>query len=313
MSETQQMNQQQEQTSSPNKRKAPSQARLDKLKKLKENAEKWTSVDLTTSAKTASPKKNYELNMPVTLTDMDTQVSMKKRRNGESLPHVHLKTDGRMKNTPFLLPCLIKRYGQLTGEGNLGKFSNLPNKCRYTVSLEPNMVPEWANDEQKEAFVDQQREFYDKMLETCKEMMTAAFLQEADASWDVCKSGRELEDFVKDANFSCLKIAKDKNDDKYEVINLTRRLTDFQGNPNAPVFWKMNQDGEFDVIEPKYIAKGSFIQCSGTLRAYKVDANMYGVSMDLGRDIIVVSMPKKETPKKKVSNNPSVPFINFAY
>ena len=75
----------------------------------------------------------------------------------------------------------------------------------------------------------------------------------------------------------------------------------------------MNQNGEFDVIEPKYIPKGSFIQCTGTLRAYKVDANMYGVSMDLGRDIIVVSMPKKDTPKKKVSNNPSVPFINFDY
>ena len=59
MSETQQMNQQQQQTSSPNKRKAPSQARLDKLKKLKENAEKWTSVDLATSKKAASPKKNY--------------------------------------------------------------------------------------------------------------------------------------------------------------------------------------------------------------------------------------------------------------
>ena len=52
MSTQQQMNKPQSPTSvkaTPpnNKRKAPSQARLDKLKKLKENNETWKSHDLT--------------------------------------------------------------------------------------------------------------------------------------------------------------------------------------------------------------------------------------------------------------------------
>ena len=103
MSTQQQMNKPQSPTSvkaTPpnNKRKSPSQARLDKLKKLKENNETKKSHDLTGSKKLASPNvTKYELDMPPELMDLDTTVSLKKRRNGEFLPHVHVTEDTRKK------------------------------------------------------------------------------------------------------------------------------------------------------------------------------------------------------------------------
>lgn len=313
MSTQQQMNKQQSPTTENNKRKAPSQARLDKLKKLKENNETHISHDLTGSKKVASPNvTKYILDMPAELMDMDTTVSLKKRRNGESLPHVHLTEDTRKKTTWFSLPAMMKRFGNMTGEGNLGQFTKDPNKARLTVSLEHGRVPEWVHTVFKDSNpLEEQGKFIDKFDKLCKEMMSVAFYQEDDASWDRHKKGKEVEDFIDKANFSCIKKGTDKNGDDFNVLSGTRRLTDFQGGPNAHVFWKANPQGEFDVIEPKYIRKDSYIICTGSLRAYNTP-DMYGVSLDIGRDVIVLSMPQKESPKKK-TNKPNVPFINFDY
>ena len=312
MSAQQQMNTEQPETVSNNKRKAPSQARLDKLKKLKENATKYVSKDLTTSEKAVTPKKQMDLDMPPELVDMDIEVSMKKRRNGESLPHVHLKDDARKKTTLFTMPAMMKRFGNMTGEGNLGQFTKDPMKARFTVSLEHGRAPEWVADVFKDVDpMKEQSTFMDKLKSLCTEMMTTAYYQEEDASWDKHKSNKELEEFIEKANFSCIKNGTDKNGDDYSVVSGTRRLTDFQGSPNNHVFWKANPEGDFDVIEPKYIRKDSYIICTGSLRAYNTP-DMYGVSLDIGPDVIVLSMPKKDPPKK-VSNKPTVPFINFDY
>ena len=122
-------------------------------------------------------------------------------------------------------------------------------------------------------------------------MMELAFLQEDNPSWDVCRKGKEVDEFISSAN-SCIKKVKDKNGDLYDIITLQRRWRDFQGNPNNPVFWKTNAEGDFEVIEPKFIPKGSFLQCTGSLRAFKV-ADKYGVAMDMGRDIIVIYIPPR--------------------
>lgn len=298
-----------------NKRKAPSQARLDKLKKLKENTEKWKSVDLSTSNTAASPKQEYTLELPEPFIRMALATSMVKRRNGEYLPKVHLEDDTR--NLKFSLPPMVVKFADLGKEGNLGRTITMKtgakitidaNKARYSTSLEPLVVPDFIK-EDRNSYIDIQREFYEKLDKTCKEMMGLAYHSE-DPSWNPCREGKELEEFVNSANYSCMKKATDKNGDEYETIHLARRLTDFQGNPNKPVFWKVNADGIFEVIEPKFIPRGSFIQCCGELRAYKVNRDMYGVSMDLGRDVIVISTPKKE---EKPTYKPKVPFINFDY
>jgi hypothetical protein len=77
------------------------------------------------------------------------------------------------------------------------------------------------------------------------------------------------------------------------------------------VFWKSNADGEYEQIEPKYIRKGSLIKCMGSLRSYKMSADMYGVSMDLERDIVVVWMPPIEKKVQRTTLEPATPFLSF--
>lgn len=291
------------------KRPAPSASRLEKLKQLKEKNGAKKSINLS-NVTPSKPSVELSCNIPQKLTAIETDVSMIKRRNGEQIPKVHRKGDPRKRNLLFGIPKFMVKWQQLGKDGNLGQFSNDPNKARFTVGLDMG-CPE----ELKEIFPnmeEEQKQFFQKLQTICKEHMEMAFVQVEDPSWDICKGDKEMEEFVKAANYSCIKEVKDENNDTFNVIQTQRRLTDFQGNPNPPVFWKSNTNGEYEVIEPRYIPKGAVIQCTGTLRAYKVNADMYGVSMDLGRDIIVVWMPPKDKPQEK-KKLPVVPFINFEY
>lgn len=74
------------------------------------------------------------------------------------------------------------------------------------------------------------------------------------------------------------------------------------------MFWKVNREGHLEQIEPKDIAKGALVQCVASFRAYNVNAEMYGVSLDLGKDIIVCYVPPKEEPH---TAKVDVPFIEF--
>ena len=108
------------------------------------------------------------------------------------------------------------------------------------------------------------------------------------------------------------------NEDELEVVQMARRLTDFRGNPNTPVFWKLCQNGGFEVIEPRFIPSGSMIQCSGMLRSYKIDSEQkYGVTLDFGRDIIVHWMPprkdKSNTEEATAPKQHAYPVIDFDY
>lgn len=302
-----------------NKRQAPPDLRTQFIKKQKNMAQKWTSVDMPnapTPAKAAQPQLTLEL--PDELDCNTLEISMIKRRNGEFIPKVHRKDDARKRNMPFLLPTMAVKWQNLGKEGNLNKKMGRytvtdVNKARYTASLEPGCPAEL--EKLMPTLVEEQQQFMKALKTVCEGHMQLVFHHDDDSSWDKTKDGKELEDFVSDANYSCIKSVKDENDDDYEIISLARRLTDFQGNPNEPVFWKINPDGKFETIEPRYIPKGSLIQCTGTLRAYNVNSEMYGVSMDMGRDIIVVWMPPKKTKEEKEVKTtlPSVPFISFDY
>lgn len=301
-----------------NKRPAPSQARLDKLKQLKSNKKnEISSVSLQNDGGEVFPKETLVRGTAPVLTAMETEVSLWKKRNGNMMPKMHLKGDARKKKIVFGLPSMMVKWQNLGKEGNLNKrmgnnvITDI-NKARITVSLERG-VPE----ELESVFptlVGEQEKFYEELTSKCKEHMEVAFVQEEDHSWDQCKAGKEMEDFVDGANYSCLKSFKDENEDTVELVSMTRRVLDFQGNPNECIFWKSNEKGEYVQIEPRYIRKGSLIRCMGSLRSYNVNESMYGVSLDLERDIVVVWMPPVEdkTPQEK-TKDPVIPFLNFEY
>ena len=301
-----------------NKRPAPSQARLEKLQQLKKRKKnEVTSVSLQDDGHEVLPKQNLIRATAPSLVAIDTEVSMWKRRNGESIPKLHTKGDSRKKKVLFTLPTLVVKWQNLGKEGNLNrKMGNHTvtdiNKAKITVSLEKG-CPEQL----KTLFpnlLGEQEAFFNALNEKCREHMEVAFVQEDDRSWDAIKKGKEMDEFVNGANFSCIKKIQDEHDDSYEIINMARRVLDFQGNPNECAFWKSNDKGEYEQIEPKYIRKGSLLRCMGSLRSYKVSAEMYGVSMDLERDIVVVWMPPEEQQKPQEKTvDPVAPFLNFNY
>ena len=302
-----------------NKRPAPSQARLEKLKQLKNNQKKAvSSVSLQNDDKELFPKPDVIRATAPSLVSLDLDVSMFKTRRGDSLPKLHKKGDSRKRKTVFTLPMMRVKWQNLGKEGNLNKkignntITDI-NKARINVSLDRG-----CPDELSSLFPNLEKEqdaFFAALREKCREHMEVAYLHEDDDTWKACKGGKDLEEFVDSANMSCIKSILDENDDKYEIISMARRVLDFQGNPNQCVFWKSNDKGEYECIEPKYIRKGSLIQCMGSLRSYKVNPEMYGVSMDLERDIVVVWMPPVEEKKEEAKSDetPTVPFINFAY
>lgn len=301
-----------------NKRPAPSQARLDKLKQLKSNKKnEISSVSLQNDNGEVFQKPNLVRGTAPVLNAMETEVSLWKKRNGDMIPKLHMKGDARKKKIVFGLPSMIVKWQNLGKEGNLNKrmgnnvITDI-NKARITVSLERGCPEELES--VFPTLVGEQENFHEELTRKCKEHMEVAFVQEEDHSWDGCKAGKEMEDFVDGANYSCLKSFKDENEDTIELVSMTRRVLDFQGNPNECVFWKSNEKGEYVQIEPRYIRKGSLIRCMGSLRSYNVNESMYGVSLDLERDIVVVWMPPVEdkTPVEK-TKAPVIPFLNFEY
>ena len=310
------------------KRPAPSAARLAKLKRLKENENgpyvSRTLAAAPTSAPSASKDSTVQetgatnefvRSIAIPLHEMETEVSLWRKRNGQFIPKLHMKGDARKKKITFGLPPMVVKWQSLGKEGNFNKkmgnnvITDI-NKARFTVSLTKGCPK--ALEAVFPTLVNQQNEFYNALVSKCREHMEIAYIQEDDSSWHT--DGKEMSEFVEGANFSCLKSHTEEDGEKVTLVNLTRRVVDFQGDSNQCVFWKSNENGEFIQIEPKYIRKGSLLQCIGSLRSYNVNEDMYGVSMDLERDIVVVWMPPVEKEKSKQGPvQPVIPFIKFDY
>ena len=125
-----------------NKRPAPSQARLEKLKQLKNNQKKAvSSVSLQNDDKELFPKPDVIRATAPSLVSLDLDVSMFKTRRGDSLPKLHKKGDSRKRKTVFTLPMMRVKWQNLGKEGNLNKkignntITDI-NKAHINVSLD---------------------------------------------------------------------------------------------------------------------------------------------------------------------------------
>jgi len=278
-------------------------SRTEKLEQLRKMSEQWKHHE-STDLFAPKAQSKAEANLPPALEDIVAHISMSKRRNGEYLPVVHAVNSN--KQVPFLLPPMQVVDSRLSKDGNLGDFgNNNPDKARYTVSLEAD-----CDSKVRKLFpglAKRQKEVVDKVPQVCHDLMAAAYYHDESNSWDEARGDLELDEFVEKSNKSCLKTVID-DDEPVKTISLTRRFTDFRGGSNAPVFWKVNREGHLEQIEPKDIAKGALVQCVASFRAYNVNAEMYGVSLDLGKDIIVCYVPPKEEPH---TAKVDVPFIEF--
>ena len=206
--------------------------------------------------------------------DMDTITWTYK---GEKNPKLVQK--GKRKMASFLLEPMVVLNSELGPDGNLS-YTKDPNKARYIIELGKGLGD--APKELSQQHDLKQEECLKFLDDSAKEALEYAFYEDL---WG--KKG-ELEPFLEGANHSW----------KKEGIQMKRRITTYGGESNRPTFWKKNQEGDlYEVLELDELPEGSVVQCQASMRFYSFhdnDREMYGSSLDLGDNILVLWMPDAE-------------------
>lgn len=270
------------------------------LKQCNANKPEYSGTDLnTTAAKDEVPKEDFPDSCK-TFEQEDFDVGIFKKRTGELLPKVIRKNDAKQRNLTFWLPPMKVKYSDLGKNGNLGKFTEDPSKAKFSVTL----MPGGPNDEDN--FVKHGEKALGFVREWSDKCMGTAFHHEETWKSLTCKHEDDVS-FVKGAQHSVLK----NIDDELQVIQLTRRLEGWYGEPNRPVFWRLKEDNTYEQIDPKYIKKGTILSVQMSFRSYKIPGGRYGMAGDLGKHILVVYIPPNGQNTAKQTTPFNVPYIPF--
>lgn len=217
------------------------------------------------------------------------------------------------RKTPFLtLRPFSVRYAQLGENGNLnagtGRYAVTdPEKARFVLALEKG-IPDECLYEMRDGLTHQQEDL-NRLCELGLSGMEYAYNKNLWPELTEC----DIDEFLSGANISYMRTRtkSEEDDTEVDVIELKRKLTDFNGGDNRPQFWRYNNG----VIEPfniQNLPSGSLVVPTVSIRYWgfmENDQAKYGASADLGKDILVVWMPKKET--KGVTSIASVPQFDF--
>ena len=235
---------------------------------------KATKVKTETPSNSPKPPKILKPMQAWNVIDMET---ITWSRKGSDNPKLVPK--GKRKLASFLLEPMVVLNSELGKDGNL-KFAGDPTKARFIVELGKGIGD--APETLKEQHDMKQEECLQFLDDKTKESMEYAFYEDL---WN--KKG-ELEPFLENANHCW----------KKEGIQLKRRLTSYGGESNRPIFWKKEKkDDSYKELHLEELPEGSVVQCQASLRFYSFqdnDREMYGSSLDLGENILVLWMPKAE-------------------
>lgn len=281
----------------------------------KRNAEE---ASLTTESVTKKSKLSKGPYMPHAFDDVEVVVSVKKNRAGELLPEVKI---GGQEDSKFVAqfntPMLTVQFNDLKQGGDTGKFGKDETNYHYNVKCVkglPDIVSSVCENEEK-----RQEAFWTWLETTTNSILTKAFETKGcmenhkkKAQKAAKKNKTEaLDEFVKNATVSMLKEYTDQNGDDHPMFVCKRRGQYKNENgeytDNRPVFWRSTNKG-FEKVDLKYIPQGSVLQYQIGFRVYSTP-NMYGVSCDLGKNIVVVY--KEKTNTKQASTAPVVPCIDW--
>ena len=245
-------------------------------------------------------------------------IIVEKDRAGELIPKVKIK--GQEESSfaaQFNTPCMTVQFNDLKAGGDTGKFGKDETNYKYNVKTVrglPNMVSKAMPSEEE-----RQDAFWKWVENTCTDMLTKAFetsgcmeSHKKKATKAAKKSKKTpLEEFLNGATLSMTKEFTDQDGDDQQMFVAARRgqYKNESGDytDNRPVFWRRTQTG-WDKMDVKYISQGSVLKYQIGFRAYSTP-NMYGVSCDLGKNIVVIFQVKKATQSN--SSEPNVPYIEF--
>lgn len=275
-------------------------------------------ASLTTESVTKKSKVSKGPYMPHEFDTTDIVISIKKNRAGELLPEVKIAGQEESKFVAqFNTPMLSVQFNDLKQGGDTGKFGKDETNYNYnvkTIKGLPDKVASVCVLEEK-----RQEAFWTWVESTSKDILAKAFETKGcmenhkkKAQKAAKKNKTEaLTEFVNGATVSMLKEYTDTDGDDHPMFVCKRRGQYKNENgeytDNRPVFWRLSSKG-FEKIDIKYLPQGSVIKYQIGFRVYSTP-NMYGVSCDLGKNIVVVY--KEKTNTKQASTAPVVPCIDW--
>lgn len=299
---------------------------FSQVKKMSANTstKRTASEALTAEAVTTTEvKKARKARGPWMPTEFDykgnpVSIVVEKDRAGELIPKVKIKGDEESKfASQFNTPCLTVQYNDLKQGGDTGKFGKDETNYKYNIKAVrglPDNVAKAMPEEEK-----RQEAFWQWVENTCTDMLTKAFETSGcmeNHKKKAAKAAKKnktdaLKEFLNGATLSMMKEFTDQDGDEQQMFVAARRgqYKDENGEyaDNRPVFWRRTQTG-WDKMDVKYISQGSILKYQVGFRAYSTP-NMYGVSCDLGKNIVVIYQVKK--PTQASSSEPEVPYIEF--
>ena len=236
--------------------------------------------------------------------DLDVQIYTK--RGGERIPKITRENDTKKGNVTFWVTGTV-RYSDLGENGNLGKFTEDPTKARFSVTLQSKPNKELGTT--GEIIANKTTEGIQFVKKWANKAMGVAFHDEE--TWKTAsKKHNDDTSFISGAQHSVIKTQED-DDGEVEVIQLTRRLEGWSGEPNRPVFWKVKEDGMYEQVDPKFIKKGAILSVQMSFRAYRIPGGMYGMAGDMGKHIIIVHSPVTKKSEQKPTAPFGIPYIAF--
>lgn len=167
-----------------------------------------------------------------------------------------------------------------------------PKKAKYELLLSAG-VPDRAPDSLKAKLKESQPKFVASVKTLLSDMIQAAV---SSGIWDDALGEMESKDWIKkgfdnDAHFT----TKDGH------IELKRNIQSYRGDPQPVRYWKKNEEGRYVQFFPAEIPKGALVIPQYYPKPYCFkDGNewKYGSTAELGRDLIVVCMPKPRTKEE---------------
>lgn len=214
--------------------------------------------------------------------------------------------EGKRKAISFLLAPFVVKDSHLSPTGNLDLVGEL-SKARFSIDLGkgiPDKLRDWCKQQNISKQQEECQEFLKNLVD---DGLTYAWKFDL---WNKCcdeEDGGVLQDFLNEAHSAWYKQYTNSEGIDEEYINLKRYLNTYDGKPNKPILWKKDKDGEYKEYVTEVLPEGSLVQVEASVRFYNIegDDGMYGSSLDIGNNIIVIYVPPKTT------HTDDIPYIEF--
>ena len=311
-------------------------SRSENLKRVREEASKdiasaplVTHVAKAMKTSVVNLKPNEKLEEQYHWDSEGTKIVVSERRNGSQYVRI-VHEDYERRNRTLTCEPMFVVDSCLGEDGNLGVprpytnaegeekmfTENNPKKAKYELILSAG-TPDAISDSYRGKLKESQPRFVNSVKELMNDMWQEGFQA---GIYDDALGEQEKEAWLKNQTSSLLK----QDEDGTVTITLKRPIQSYRGDPNPVRYWKKTPQGHVERFNPAEIKKGALVIAQYFPKPYCFqDDNTgewkHGSTAELGRDLIVVWMPKprtKEEIKRANGGNmdsalADVPFLEF--